>query len=150
MRRKGQAAMEFLMTYGWAILVAIVVIGLLGYYYLDSISQRHAGMVNPPFYLNAHRIDETTGLTLELKNNGGETYNITSVAVSVSEPSGAACTTNNTAIEISTGTQTIYTLPCTGTSSGNSFSGDITITYMKQGSSVALTSTGSVADTVAA
>ena len=29
MRRKGQAAMEFLMTYGWAILAAVIVIAVL-------------------------------------------------------------------------------------------------------------------------
>ena len=29
MRRKGQAAMEYLMTYGWAILIIIVVVGAL-------------------------------------------------------------------------------------------------------------------------
>jgi hypothetical protein len=31
-KRRGQAAMEFLMTYGWAILVVLVVIGALAYY----------------------------------------------------------------------------------------------------------------------
>src|SRR3989344_6998129 len=32
MKRKGQAAMEFLMTYGWAILVVLIVIGALAYF----------------------------------------------------------------------------------------------------------------------
>ena len=32
MARKAQAAMEFLMTYGWAILVVLVVIGALAYF----------------------------------------------------------------------------------------------------------------------
>ncbi|TAL55536.1 MAG: hypothetical protein EPN86_03280 [Nanoarchaeota archaeon] len=32
MTRKGQAAMEFLMTYGWAILVVLVVIAALAYF----------------------------------------------------------------------------------------------------------------------
>ncbi|HLD19387.1 MAG TPA: hypothetical protein VJB90_05265 [Candidatus Nanoarchaeia archaeon] len=32
MMRKGQAAMEFLMTYGWAILVVLVVIAALSYF----------------------------------------------------------------------------------------------------------------------
>jgi hypothetical protein len=32
MNRKGQAAMEFLMTYGWAILVVLIVIGALAYF----------------------------------------------------------------------------------------------------------------------
>ena len=31
-KKKGQAAMEFLMTYGWAILAAVVVIGVLAYF----------------------------------------------------------------------------------------------------------------------
>ena len=29
--KKGQAAMEFLMTYGWAILAAVIVVGVLWY-----------------------------------------------------------------------------------------------------------------------
>lgn len=37
--KKGQAAMEFLMTYGWAILVAIITIGALAYF----------GVLNPKF-----------------------------------------------------------------------------------------------------
>ena len=32
MRKKGQAAMEFLMTYGWAILVVLAAIGALAYF----------------------------------------------------------------------------------------------------------------------
>jgi hypothetical protein len=32
MSKKGQAAMEFLMTYGWAILVVLIVIGALAYF----------------------------------------------------------------------------------------------------------------------
>ena len=32
MRRKGQAAMEFLMTYGWAIVVVLAAIGALAYF----------------------------------------------------------------------------------------------------------------------
>ena len=32
MQKRGQAAMEFLMTYGWAILAAIIVIGVLAYF----------------------------------------------------------------------------------------------------------------------
>lgn len=40
MNKKGQAAMEFLMTYGWAILAAVVVIGVLAYF----------GVFNPGTY----------------------------------------------------------------------------------------------------
>jgi len=41
MHRKSQAAMEFLMTYGWAILVVLVVIGALAYF----------GVLNPQQFL---------------------------------------------------------------------------------------------------
>ncbi len=39
--RKGQAAMEFLMTYGWAILVVLIAIGALAYF----------GVLNPARFL---------------------------------------------------------------------------------------------------
>jgi hypothetical protein len=41
MHKRGQAAMEFLMTYGWAILVVLVVIGALAYF----------GILNPSILL---------------------------------------------------------------------------------------------------
>lgn len=41
MFKKGQAAMEFLMTYGWAILVVLVAIGALAYF----------GVLNPSRFL---------------------------------------------------------------------------------------------------
>jgi|SRR3989344_556018 len=41
MLRKGQAAMEFLMTYGWAILVVLIAIGALAYF----------GVLNPSRFL---------------------------------------------------------------------------------------------------
>jgi hypothetical protein len=39
MRKKAQAAMEFLMTYGWAILVVLVAIGALAYFGVLSPSK---------------------------------------------------------------------------------------------------------------
>ncbi|HLD42835.1 MAG TPA: hypothetical protein VJB08_02485 [Candidatus Nanoarchaeia archaeon] len=37
--RKGQAAMEFLMTYGWAILVVLISIGALAYFGVNKAEQ---------------------------------------------------------------------------------------------------------------
>ncbi len=141
MRRKGQAAMEFLMTYGWAILAAIIVIGILGYYYFSSdVLTPKASVLNPPFYLNAQNA-QTTGITLELKNNGGETYTLQNVSVS-------GCNSTDTAGDIVSGNTTAISLPCTLTS-GSTFKGDITVTYRKVGSSVDLTSRGSMTEPVA-
>ena len=41
LKRKGQAAMEFLMTYGWALLVVLIVIAALAFF----------GLLNPSRYL---------------------------------------------------------------------------------------------------
>lgn len=52
--RRGQAALEFLMTYGWAILVVLVIIGALGYF----------GVLNPS-NLVPEKCTMQTGLTCQ-------------------------------------------------------------------------------------
>ena len=143
MQKKGQAAMEFLMTYGWAILAAVIAIGVLSYFGVFSPGKYVAGnaVVTPPFYVNAQNV-KTTGVTLELLNNGGETYNITSVTVS-------ECGTESTAHSVVAGNATAITVACSKTA-GDSFKGDITVTYRKVGSTVDLTSTGTISNKVVA
>ena len=81
--RKGQAAIEFMMTYGWAILGVMVAIGALAYF----------GIFNPAKYLNDQcnfgdqlkcedfilSTNETTGdgiVAVQLRNNFGVTISI--------------------------------------------------------------------------
>ena len=52
MKKRGQVAMEFIMTYGWAILVVLVAIGALAYF----------GVLNPSKYL-PEKCVFTTGVT---------------------------------------------------------------------------------------
>lgn len=57
MDKKGQAAMEFLMTYGWAILAAIVAIGVLAY--LGVFNQgRYQNVMEPKPQLCVYRIPD--------------------------------------------------------------------------------------------
>lgn len=142
--KKGQAAMEFLMTYGWAILAAIVVIGILGYYYFSSdVLTPRTGVVQAPFYLNAWNVN-TTHVNLELKNNGGETYTVQSIDV-------GTCTTLEPGTEgsLESGETEVFGVDCGTLNSGDSFSGDITIKYTRGDSELEQTSTGSVTDVVA-
>jgi len=141
MEKRGQAAMEFLMTYGWAILAAVITIGVLAYFGVFSPGKYVSGttIVNPPFYANAFNIKDT-GVTLELKNNGGEDYVIQSLEVT-------NCGTNDTLIPTPADMQAVITIPCSLTS-GNTFKGDISINYRKSGSVVDLQSTGTVAGKV--
>ncbi len=141
--KKGQAAMEFLMTYGWAILAAVIAIGVLAYFGVFSPGKYTSGsaVVNPPFYANAWNV-KTTGITLELTNNGGEDYNISAINIS-------NCGVNSTAVTSIAGSKTAIIIPCTLTA-GQNFKGDIAISYIKSGSSVTLTSTGTIAEKITA
>jgi len=150
MEKRGQAAMEFLMTYGWAILAAIIVIGVLGVYFFRSdVMTPKSAVVNSPFYVNAWNARESNsangGVQLDLENNGGETYDISEIGIS-------NCGSNTTAISLEPGTSHVTNIDC-GTSpiaDGDTLRGDITITYTKTGSIVELTSTGSIVEGVVA
>ncbi|MFH1711589.1 MAG: hypothetical protein ABH840_04720 [Nanoarchaeota archaeon] len=146
MQKKGQAAMEFLMTYGWAILAAVIAIGVLAYFGVFSPGKYVTGnaVVNPPFYVNAQNVKASAGVTLELKNNGGEDYTIQSVVVS-------GCGTDTTSTPIAAGDAEAITVLCApALNEGDSFKGDITISYRKVGSAVDLTSTGTISNKVVA
>ena len=95
MNRKGQAAMEFLMTYGWAILVVLVVIGALGYF----------GVLNPTALLPEKCMFGvevackdfqllTNQVALRLQNNIGETMLLDKFEAFQDDKASALCGTN--------------------------------------------------------
>ncbi len=101
MNKKGQAAMEFLMTYGWAILVVIAAIAALAYFgvldpanLLPERCQSSAGMD-----CIDTAVVTTTGVTLALRNNVGSTIEITDV-------DGVDCTGNSCVVSGTSGTCT--------------------------------------------
>jgi hypothetical protein len=89
MNKKGQAAMEFLMTYGWAILVVIAAIAALAYFgvldpgrLLPERCQSSAGMDCVD-----KAVITTQGITVALRNNVGFDIDVTAVDVP-----GSSCT----------------------------------------------------------
>ncbi len=69
--KKGQAAMEFLMTYGWAILVVLIAIGALAYF----------GVLNPGRYLpSSCTISNQIGCN-EFKVTGGAAANTVAITL---------------------------------------------------------------------
>ena len=143
MNKRGQAAVEFLMTYGWAILAAIIAIGVLAYFGVFSPGKYVVGQasVTAPFYANSYSV-KTSGVSLEIKNNGGDDVSVQSVSIS-------GCGNFSTATPVAAGSMAVFTVPCVLTN-GNTFKGDITINYLKTGSALALQSTGTVAGKVTA
>lgn len=140
--KRGQAALEFLMTYGWAILSAIIIIGALGSYFYFNQGGSASIFVAAPFYGVAASAAEDT-VNLEIQNKGGET--LSSVTVNISN---AGCTADSSFDGSSSAAQ-IIALTCTGADSGTTFSGDISVSYLRPGSALPLTSTGSVSTPVA-
>jgi len=137
---KGQAALEFLMTYGWAILSAIIIIGALGTYFYFNQGGSSSIFVNAPFYGVATSGSVGT-INLEIENKGGES--LSSVYVNITG-TGTGCTQNTTGfVGSATGAQVVV-VGCAGATSGSTFKGDIEITYLRPGSALTQTSTGSV------
>ena len=145
MDRKGQAAMEFLMTYGWAILAAIIAIGVLAYFGVFSPGRfvQDSVTLNAPFNARAATVNTST-VQIELLNGGGETFNIINISIT---------NCNTTAMfnrAHPTGNISIYAFPCGGFAftSGDTFKGDITILYNRTGSALSQQSTGSITSRV--
>ena len=146
--KKGQAAMEFLMTYGWAILAAIIAIGVLAYFYFSPGDLgANAAVLNAPFYVEAWNAD-AGGVNLGIKNNGQDTLTIASVDVTI----GAInCTTAAAPGDVASGGTVDVDVACTGgLIVGDNVKGDIVVKYTRGSSTVQLSSTGSVSTKVVA
>ena len=166
--KKGQAAMEFLMTYGWAILVVLIAIGALAYF----------GVLNPNKLLS-DRCTISTGsglfcsdfasystpapgnVTMVIRNALSDPINIVSVYFNYSN--GAYECTNGTGFAYTiqpdtTGTTQLYTTGRGASSCGNGagaqftsgakLKGNIVVTYYQGTSTLVKTTTGSLITTV--
>jgi len=98
MNKRGQAALEFLMTYGWAILVVLIVIGALAYF----------GVLNPSMILpekcslstgvacKDHLIDQDASKLMFTFSNGmGRGIYVTKVTVKGVKFGDAGCYTGD-------------------------------------------------------
>ena len=144
MQRKGQAAMEFLMTYGWAILAAVIVIGVLAYFGVFSPSSYvpNQCILSAPLGCNAG-VANSDGVELEIRNGAGEGLIVSAITVT-----GCSGTVSPALpATVADGSLTAFTVPCTLTA-GSKFTGDVTVSYTKSGSTLELTSTGKITDKV--
>ena len=84
-QKKGQAALEFLTTYGWAFLVILIMIGTLAYFGILNPSKLLPSRctVGPEFECLDYQIDAVTNVfKLRMKNNVGEPIGINSMTFS--------------------------------------------------------------------
>jgi hypothetical protein len=146
---KGQAALEFLTTYGWAFLVILVMIGALAYF----------GVLNPQKYLPEKCIITTgldctdfqitaTAVNLKITNNLGVSLSSGNVTLIHSNASQYTC--NPQIATMSSGSTTEFTCGGGGGSvgTGNKMRYQIAINYTKSGSTYGKSAYGEIFATV--
>ena len=153
MKRKGQAAMEFLMTYGWAILAAIIVIGVLAIYFRPTgLTSGQSKINSPEFHLIAANADVSDNqLHLDIRNDGAETVTLTTIAVDAGLSADCTVSPGTT---LAVGANAVYDLTCPGAaaefSDGDAVTGDITVTYTTASSTIVQEATGNFAESAQA
>lgn len=139
-KKKGQAAMEFLMTYGWAILVVLGAITALAYF----------GVLSPSkFYPDSCILPTSSGLGcsdfvlypdsahLLLVNGRGMVINIHSISFD-------SCS-QNFSIDLNDGEMKLFNISsCDFGNKGNKVKETFEFSYNFEGSSLSKTSTGSI------
>ena len=136
MQSKGQAALEFIMTYGWAILVVLVAIGALAYFgvlspekFLPSKCTMQSGIACLDHKATA------TQLVLSVQNSLG--YDVTVDSVKAQQ-----CTALGSQGTLSNGAKAIYTLTCVN--AGTKYNGQANITYTNVDTTITHTNQGQV------
>ena len=88
LKQKSQAAMEFLLTYGWAIIIIIVLVSALAYHGVLDMNRflpRHcileAGLYCQDFKIYSNGQAGEDGITLFIKNSRGKTLVIKSIRI---------------------------------------------------------------------
>ncbi len=157
--RKGQAAMEFLMTYGWAILIAIIAIAALIAFGVLNVGKTSANIctLSAPLGCNAASTSQANGVTLAVANAGDVQITVAVNDATLTATIGGQarnCSGPANAINITADTSSQVTLTCTGivtSEIGSKHKGTLSVLYSTATSSgVKSVSSGSFAQTVIA
>ncbi len=133
MHKKGQAAMEFLMTYGWAILVVLIAIGALAYFGVLSperfLPEKCVISTGSGLYCDDYSASGTT-VTLRIKNILTDTITVSGITLDVT---GETCDALNITQDVSADSTYDFGITCGTLVSGDKIKGDISISFAKVG-----------------
>ena len=128
--RASQAALEFLMTYGWAILVVLVAVGALAYF----------GVLSPDRFLPAkctlqsgmacldHKVEGTAGpggvgvATVRITNSLG--YDIDTIVVKA-----GGCGTSSSTPTLANGASATFAITCATALTGSKYNQQLNVSY---------------------
>ena len=155
MNKKGQGAMEYLMTYGWAILVVLIVGIVL--WQLGIFSGLGGGSATSTGFSSGKIgiIDAATkctvagGLNATFTNQAGSTLTLTNITPTGSCTGDATPTIDENSTILANG-QHNWASTCTGVAVGDKLSTDITVTFTEKvaGSTISRTQSGRITCTV--
>jgi len=139
MDRKGQAAMEFLMTYGWAILVVLAAIGALAYFgvlspdrFLPEKCTLPSGMACLDFTASA------TQIVTVLQNSHG--FDMSNVVVTLTPQGGSAVSCSGTDNVLTDGEQDTFT--CAGNFTPGKLKSTLQVNYTNMQTGLGHTKSG--------
>jgi len=128
MNKKGQAAMEFLMTYGWAILVVLAAIGALAYFgvlspdrFLPEKCTMPSGIACLDFSGSANSID------LSIQNAAG--FDMESIQISLTDLNGTICTAREFNGTLNNGVKDIFSCDISGLNANGKIKTAIAMIY---------------------
>ena len=137
--KKSQAAMEFLMTYGWAILVVLAAIAALAYFGVLSPEKflPEKCILQPGIACVSHKV-ETSKITLVISNGLGRTITINSIDIN-------GCSGTFTT-PLQSGVQSNFelTTSCNNGAPKEKFKGDITLSYTEKDTNLTKTAFGNL------
>ncbi|MFH1589625.1 MAG: hypothetical protein ABIB43_03615 [archaeon] len=156
MFKKGQAAMEFLMTYGWAILVVMAAIGALAYFGVLDTAGFLPAKCSFPAGLDcigeaAINSDATAGtIMFVVQNSKGESINVTAGTITSDDctgtflfASGIGATPTADYMELSNNEKGTVMVTCGAVADGR-FKAEIVLDYTQSSTGLALNAAGSI------
>jgi hypothetical protein len=143
---KGQAALDFLMTYGWALLLIVLAVGALfalGVFDISGfLGSRATGFAQ--VHVAAWRVDSAGVLTVKLTDQAGTDINVTNATWTYLGTS-TTNTTINTTINNGQTSATLTLGSVSGiTSAGTSYTLPLSIAYVDRTTSFAYQTSGTL------
>jgi hypothetical protein len=154
MKRKAQAAMEYLMTYGWAILIVIIVaaalyaLGVFDPATWTGSTATGFRMIGTPDQ-GAWRLGSNGNFDLKLTNRISSRINVTEVNISIGTDTQSASINLAPYDEVSLGGAIDLNTTMTGSfQSGAAYTATVLITYTNIGSGLDFKETGTLTGSV--
>ena len=136
---RAQAAMEFLMTYGWAILVVLAAIAALAYFGVLS-PEKFLGekcILEPGLACIGNKV-ETNKITLVIAQNKGKTIIVNSIAL------GSCSSTFSTTMLSGTDGTFVIGGSCSNGDPKERYRSDIVLSYTEKETNLTKTATGNL------